>query len=83
MEKPEVARIESNTSDVARLRNQIILEYQAAMRALHDPAIKAPHLFITLAFRLNSCEARREAVSYDSWQNGFSALPRPLHAKLV
>jgi hypothetical protein len=36
-----------------------------------------------LAFRLNSCEARREAVSYASEQNGFSLFPKPLHAKLV
>ncbi|WP_201393536.1 hypothetical protein [Ktedonobacter sp. SOSP1-52] len=36
-----------------------------------------------LAFRLNSCEARREAVSYYLEKNGFSPLPRPLHTKLV
>ncbi len=47
MDKLVVARIDSNRSEVARLRNRIMLEYQAAMRAMHDPAIVAPHRFIT------------------------------------
>ena len=47
MEKPLVARIESNQSEVACLRTRIMLEYQAAMRAMHDSALTAPHLFIT------------------------------------
>jgi hypothetical protein len=35
------------TSEVARLREQYELEYQAGKRALKDPAIVAPHVFIT------------------------------------
>jgi hypothetical protein len=38
---------ENAKSEVARLRNRITLEYQAAMRAMHDSAVVAPHQFIT------------------------------------
>jgi hypothetical protein len=54
MEKSVVTRIESNQSEVACLRTRIMLEYQAAMRAIHDPAIVAPHQFITKRMELIS-----------------------------
>lgn len=36
-----------HSSELARLRQQIALEYEAAERALHSPTITAPHAFIT------------------------------------
>jgi hypothetical protein len=54
MEKPLVARIESNQSEVACLRTRIMLEYQAAMRAMHDPAMVTPHSSITKRMELIS-----------------------------
>jgi hypothetical protein len=38
---------ETNKSEVARLREQIRLEYEASKRALIDLSIIAPHQFIT------------------------------------
>lgn len=68
MERTEVARIDSNKSEVARLRNQIALEYQTAMRAMHDPAITAPHLFITKRMEvISDCE--EQLVSLVGAQN--------------
>ncbi len=45
---------EGTKNEVARLRNRIALEYQAAMRAMHDPAIVMPHQFITKRMELIS-----------------------------
>ena len=39
--------MQQNHSELARLRQQIALEYEAAERALHSPAITAPHAFLT------------------------------------
>jgi hypothetical protein len=39
-------------SEVARLREQYELEYQAGKRGLSDPAIVAPHQFITRRMEL-------------------------------
>ena len=36
-----------NISEVAKLREDIRLNYEAAERAMHDPAMVAPHDFIT------------------------------------
>lgn len=38
--------MESN-SEVAKLREDIRLNYEAAQRAIHDPAMVASHAFIT------------------------------------
>lgn len=39
--------MQQNHSEIARLRQQIDLEHEAAERALHSPAITAPHAYIT------------------------------------
>lgn len=41
-------------SEVARLREQIALEYEACQRIFRDPAITAPHKFI---------EKRQESIA--------------------
>lgn len=40
-------RMHESKSEVARLREQIRLEYEAAQRGLSGTAITAPHQFIT------------------------------------
>ena len=39
--------MQHNHSEIARLRQQIEQEYEAAQRALHSPAIATPHAYIT------------------------------------
>jgi len=43
--------------------------------------MKAP--FFKLSFRLNSCEARREAVRATFYENRLKPVYKPLDAKLV
>ncbi|MBV9689134.1 MAG: hypothetical protein JO202_05415 [Ktedonobacteraceae bacterium] len=39
--------MQENTSEVARVLQQIEAEYQAAQRVFHDPGFSAAHAFIT------------------------------------
>jgi len=44
-------------SEVARLRREISLSYQACLRALEAPAITAPHSFITARMeKISDCQ---------------------------
>jgi hypothetical protein len=44
-------------SEVARLRREISLSYQACLRALNSPAITAPHSFITARMeKISDCQ---------------------------
>jgi hypothetical protein len=49
-----------NTTELARLMEQITLSYQAAQRALTSPAIMAPHEFIQR--RMEEIEIGREKL---------------------
>jgi hypothetical protein len=50
-------------SDVARLRQRIALEYEAAMRGLTGLAITAPHEFITARMeRIADCHQELQAL---------------------
>ena len=59
---------ETNKSEVARLRQQYELEYQAGRRALHDPAIVASHPFIERRMELMWEQMQRleQAVGRDA-----------------
>ncbi len=44
-------------SEIARLRREIMLSYQACLRALDSPAITAPHSFITARMeKMSDCQ---------------------------
>ena len=44
-------------SEVARLRREITLSYQACLRALESPSITAPHSFITARMeKISDCQ---------------------------
>jgi hypothetical protein len=44
-------------SEVARLRQEITLSYQACLRALESPGITAPHSFITVRMeKISDCQ---------------------------
>lgn len=52
-----------HTSDVARLRQRIQLEYEAATRGLTSIAITAPHEFITTRMeRIAACHQELKAL---------------------
>src|SRR5947209_7433772 len=48
-------------SQVARLREQIALQYQAAYNALHAPTMTAPHAFINAT--LSSVQEHKEKLA--------------------
>ncbi len=46
-------------SEVARLRREIALSYQACLRLFESPGITAPHSFITARMeKISECQAR-------------------------
>jgi hypothetical protein len=49
-------------SEIARLREQIELEYQAAYHALHAPMMTAPHAFINARF--SSMQEHKEQLAH-------------------
>jgi hypothetical protein len=60
-------------SEVARLREQYALEYEAGKRALEDPAIIAPHPYITRRMELMWEQMQRieQAVGREAAKNIF------------
>jgi len=56
-------------SDVARLRQRIALEYEAAMRVLTGLAITTPHEFITARIEEHIAECHEKLQTLDFTNN--------------
>lgn len=71
--------INNNNSEIARLRQQIAVEYEAAERALHSPTITAPHEFITKRMERmwEHVQAAEQVVGKESMQQVFAELFAP------